>query len=395
MNEQEAMKILEFRKQDTKEFQKKKSDFLDHLNAYCLDSGKPNREVIEGMQSKYGNFDTRINYHPKLTHFEMWNLGAEEPIKTNPELCQFINLNANTRLKMISGTCLEIDKLPFNKAVAVLCETMASLIRNKYHFFVWYAEGQRSPHIRIYDLEELEELNPKQRIKAQIIFWQKHVPFGCFHLIDTGIFVDEHPIQLEYAMHWKYGTPFNLLFEYKPKEEEIKLPYPLMFFDGGIKFNKDRKTGKIAYAYVLFSKNGEVISENCLIEDDSTTPKAEYQGLILGLKEIEKQGLDEVRIYGDSELIINQVLGKYRCDNESLKEFYEKAKSLMKNNKIKWIPREKNGYADLLTKNALKEFRKTTKTKIKEIPKCDNHNDLNIKKYEAVGGNWLCPICMK
>ena len=220
MNKQQAIQILNFRNQGTKELQKKKQEFLDYLNAYCLDYGKP--ELIKTKLSKYSDFDKAINYNPKLKHFEMWDLNDEEPIKTNLEYCQFVNLNANTRTKINSETCLEIDKLEFNKAISVICETLMSLIRNNYNFFVWYAEGQRSPHIRIYDLDELEDLNPQQRIKEQINFWRRHVPFGCFQYVDTGMFVDEKNMQMEYAIHWKYGTPFNLLFEYKPEVENAK-----------------------------------------------------------------------------------------------------------------------------------------------------------------------------
>ena len=378
MNNQQAQQISEFRKKDNQELQQKKKEFFDWINVNFCDYGEITK-VTEGF------IFPLICCNPKLKSFEMW-LCEKEHLKN-------YDGKPNTRTKVNSETCLETDKIPdLKKAFTFIEEVANSLIRNDYEFYIWFSKGQRSPHIRIYDFEELQELNPKQRIKAQVDFWRENVPFGLFHLVDTGMFVDEHPLQMEYAIHYKTGNPFNLLFHYKPEKERKEYPYPLMFFDGGIKFNPDRKTGKIAYAYVLFTGKGEVISENCLIENNSTTPKAEYKGLILGLEAIEKNNLKGVRIYGDSELIINQVTGKYRCDNESLKEFYEKAKSLMKNNKIEWIPREKNGYADLLTKGALKEFRKSIK-KVEVITNCFEHP--YSKKYKSVGGDWICPICMK
>jgi len=124
----------------------------------------------------------------------------------------------NTRTKLNSETCLEIDKLPFDKSIAVILEVVLSLMRNNIHFAVFYADGQRSPHIRIYDFDEMNELNTQQRIKAQILFWRQHVPFGCFQYVDTGIFIDEHELQLEFSPHWKYGTIFDLLSEFIPGE---------------------------------------------------------------------------------------------------------------------------------------------------------------------------------
>ena len=60
------------------------------------------------------------------------------------------------------------------------------------------------------------ELTPFQRIKAQIKFWRQHVPFGCFQYVDTGLFDDEHFHLIPFSIHWKHGTPFDLLFEYLP-----------------------------------------------------------------------------------------------------------------------------------------------------------------------------------
>ncbi len=151
--------------------------------------------------------------------WEMWN-SEPEPLKTKSEKYQFFNPKFNTRTKINSETCFEIDKLEFEKAINIMCEVILSLIRSNFHFAVFFAEGQRSPHIRVYDLEELNDLDPKQRIKAQIEFWRRHVPFGLFQYGDSGMFVDNHPLQMEFAPHWKYKTIFDLLFERLPKEEE-------------------------------------------------------------------------------------------------------------------------------------------------------------------------------
>ena len=205
LTKQQAQQVLQYRNNLQLN---KVQEFYDWLNVNFCDYGKP---------TKKGTYVFPIIcYNPKLTCFEMWNFG--DIIIKN-----FESKTPNTRTKVNSETCLEIDKLPQEKAFAVICEVISSLMRNKYNFFVWYAKGQRSPHIRIYDFEEMQEFNPKQRVQAQVKFWRKHIPFGCFQYVDTGIFVDEHPLQLEYAIHWKYGTQFELLFEYKPEVENAKI----------------------------------------------------------------------------------------------------------------------------------------------------------------------------
>lgn len=201
MNDEQASKLLETRKADlildTKEMQIKRNNFLNWLSVNSIGSD--------------------------LCTFEMHDLSGDI-FKTPSEKFNYFNPMHNTRTKIYSETCLEIDKLPFDKAIALMGEIILSLIRGKIHFAVFYAPGQRSPHLRIYDFFEMDYFSPIQRLKAQIQFWRQHVPFGCFHYVDTGIFIDEHPLQLEYSVHYRHNTIFDLFLEYIPKPELLKIP---------------------------------------------------------------------------------------------------------------------------------------------------------------------------
>ncbi len=195
-------KIANFRRmaQDTPELLNKRQKFLDLLYLIVKDTSD-------------------------VQTCEMYNIDNEkgEKVKTKwwttPQYPHEFKLH-NTRKKIKSETCCEIDKLEFEKAMEIIFEVVASLMRKNIHFAIFYAQGQRSPHIRIYDFEELNELNPLGRIKAQVQFWRNHVPFGTFQYVDTGMFQDEKTYQLEFSGHWKYGTTFNLVFEYPFMEEK-------------------------------------------------------------------------------------------------------------------------------------------------------------------------------
>ncbi len=192
----------EFDKVDTEELRKKRHKFLNWL----------------------------FNQDRTMRVLELYPT-KEEVIKSKSQIPQYLHEygNCNTRLKTNNETCLDIDKLPYDKMMFLICETIASLQRKNIHFAVFYAQGQRSPHVRIYDFllhiglsnDEVLHLNPQQKIKLQISFWRCHVPFGLFQYVDTGIFMDGHTLQMEFASHWKYNTPFNLLFEYPFSEVEL------------------------------------------------------------------------------------------------------------------------------------------------------------------------------
>ena len=85
---------------------------------------------------------------------------------------------------------------------------------------------------------------------------------------------------------------------------------------------------------------------------------AEYQALILGLQEAKQLGAQEVVIYLDSELVVNQINGVYRVRDRKLKTLEEEVRELLKHFarwEIKHIPREKNREADNLAREAVRD----------------------------------------
>lgn len=189
-----------------------KAFFIEQRRLRASANDTPELRTLRGQHlSKLSQLDYSVRV------LEMY--AADNPdgaIKSKEKNHLEINKFHNQRTNIKTATSLEIDKLGFNKVVPIICEICLSLMRNKINFYVFYSEGGRSPYIIIYDFAELWELTEIQRVKAQIFFWKKHVPQGCFQYVDTGIFDKEHYHVLEYAPHWKTGKPFDLLFEYDP-----------------------------------------------------------------------------------------------------------------------------------------------------------------------------------
>jgi ribonuclease HI len=67
----------------------------------------------------------------------------------------------------------------------------------------------------------------------------------------------------------------------------------------------------------------------------------------------------KIIIRGDSQLVINQINGKYKVKAVKIIALYQKVKSLLskfKDIKIEWIPRDKNKEADKLSNKAYQEI---------------------------------------
>lgn len=131
--------------------------------------------------------------------------------------------------------------------------------------------------------------------------------------------------------------------------------------------------GVATYGYAIIWENGQSKGYHGVVGEgeDMTCNVAEYSALIKGLQRLSfiVSKKDEILIQGDSQLIIYQMIGKYRVNAENLKSFHMEAKTLIeyfKNKDIKiefkWVNREFNSEADRLSKVAYKEYTKKKKT---------------------------------
>lgn len=96
-------------------------------------------------------------------------------------------------------------------------------------------------------------------------------------------------------------------------------------FDGGCRAKQNLAAG----AAVLYDEGGHEIASRSHVMYDTTTPVAEYMGLILALELAREHGGTDVTILGDAELIVRHVDGRYRCRQEHLQPMLAYVRTLM------------------------------------------------------------------
>ena len=109
---------------------------------------------------------------------------------------------------------------------------------------------------------------------------------------------------------------------------------------------------------VVINQDDQRIKEISQAIGHATNNVAEYQVLILALKEAHALEVKRLKIFTDSELLYRQVTGRYKVKNENLKLLFDEAQGLAKKFqeiKIDHIPREQNQEADRLANQALKK----------------------------------------
>jgi len=127
-----------------------------------------------------------------------------------------------------------------------------------------------------------------------------------------------------------------------------------LFADGGSRGNP----GHAASGAVLVAPDGEVLAEVGTYLGIATNNVAEWNGLVEGLSEARKLGIERLAVRLDSELVVKQPTGEYRVKHPDLMPFHQKAKKLFRefaHVDPKQIPRKQNKLADALVNHVLDE----------------------------------------
>ncbi|XP_074298269.1 uncharacterized protein LOC141629111 [Silene latifolia] len=101
------------------------------------------------------------------------------------------------------------------------------------------------------------------------------------------------------------------------------LPPWQMYFDGAA-----RQDGAGA-GVVFVTPQNHLMPYAFTLTQLCTNNMAEYQALILGLQMAIEIGVRDMDIYGDSELVVNQVLGEYEVKKEDLIPYHQRALHLL------------------------------------------------------------------
>lgn len=121
--------------------------------------------------------------------------------------------------------------------------------------------------------------------------------------------------------------------------------------DGGARGNP----GPAAIGFVLSGIGSTPISYKEYI-GTGTNNQAEYRALLAGISRAQKEGVEDLMCYLDSELVVKQVRGEYRVKNEDLKNLLLEIKQLLSSFRsitFEHVPRAKNAAADKLVNEAL------------------------------------------
>ncbi|GGC78826.1 hypothetical protein GCM10007216_06640 [Thalassobacillus devorans] len=138
-----------------------------------------------------------------------------------------------------------------------------------------------------------------------------------------------------------------------------------VYFDGGFDL-KTKKSGLGCAIYYEQDGKSYRLRKNALVEELQTNNEAEYAALHLALQELDFLGVHhiDVKIVGDSQVVINQLNGEWPCLEDELSKWADRIEDKFKQLGItpeyQVISRKRNREADRLATQALEEIEITS-----------------------------------
>jgi ribonuclease HI len=101
----------------------------------------------------------------------------------------------------------------------------------------------------------------------------------------------------------------------------------VLFFDGCSKNNP----GPAGAGAVLYHNGVEIWSTAVFVGHKETNNVAEYTGMIVGIKRAVEMGIRRLVVKGDSNLVVQQMNGKFRVNADHIKPLHATAKNIIRN----------------------------------------------------------------
>ncbi|ADU31048.1 ribonuclease H family protein [Evansella cellulosilytica] len=145
------------------------------------------------------------------------------------------------------------------------------------------------------------------------------------------------------------------------KEIETEPHNVTIYFDGG--FNLEEKISGLGCA-IYYEKNKKTyrLRKNELVDVLDSNNEAEYAALYFSIQQLEELGVHHlpVTIIGDSQVVINQLIGEWPCMEDVLNNWADRIESKLKQLGIRptftLVSRKENKEADHLATQALSEI---------------------------------------
>nr|XP_027109034.1 uncharacterized protein LOC113728873 [Coffea arabica] len=171
--------------------------------------------------------------------------------------------------------------------------------------------------------------------------------------------------------------------------EEARPEEPWILFVDGVSSKEGSGVGLL-----LTSSTREELTHALTFDFPASNNEAEYEALLTGLRIAHQMGITAIRVQSDSQLVVYQVCGEYKANEDVMKKYLAKVReaiTLFDIFEIEQVPMSQNKRADALSKLASSSFAYLSKEVLVEVVKQKSIGQVQIL---AVGSPayWMTPL---
>nr|XP_027071991.1 uncharacterized protein LOC113696809 [Coffea arabica] len=234
-------------------------------------------------------------------------------------------------------TSNELNYSPIEK----LCLALIFVIQKLKHYF------------QAHTIRLISKSNPIKYVMAKPVLSDRlarwYLQFQQFEIIYVPAKAVKGQILADFLADHLLPAEWELTDELPDEEVFMVESSWSMYFDGAA--HRDGAGAGV----VFYTPEADILPYSFTLTRRCSNNVAEYQALILGLETAVDMKQLHLRVYGDSKLVVNQLLGVYDVKKPELISYYKYARQLMGylgNVTIEHIPRNFNQQADSLARVA-------------------------------------------
>ncbi|XP_074377979.1 uncharacterized protein LOC141719494 [Apium graveolens] len=176
--------------------------------------------------------------------------------------------------------------------------------------------------------------------------------------------------------------------QYVDREKKIEnKEFWVLYYDEASKENLS------GVGLVLQSPDGFLIEYAMKLDFPTTNNEAEYEVLIAGLGIVGTLGVKNLKVCGDSKLVVSQVNGEFKARDETIARYVRLVRAIMTQFDechVVYIPREENYKADILSKFAFSKIDNSSGSVYFHILK-KRSTDVKLVAPIRLGESWIDP----
>ncbi|XP_022154406.1 uncharacterized protein LOC111021683 [Momordica charantia] len=209
-------------------------------------------------------------------------------------------------------------------------------------------------------------------------------------LMKWALELSEYDIQFEHRTAMKRQAVADFIAELTPPPQSVNSDLPWTIFVDGSSNERGCEVG-----ILLLAPGGERFEYALQFNFRTSNNEAEYEALLAGLRVAKGLGASHIKVFSDSQLIVNQIKEEYQTKDPRMEKYLSKVRLYLAHfgtYEVSQVPRSENSNADALAKLASAYEIDLARSVPVEILDTPSILEPDVMEVDTPSPTWMDPI---